>query len=371
MKDRYYIALDNDRFKSIRNKIAGVMKEWSYRLQIRRNSRYRLNTADRKYKREIKAYYRQYGFRNVDTYWHGFYAKLSGIRDKRYIPEYIFYRYIQPQLNNLELATAYVDKNTYQQYSDIVRVPESYLYNINGIYYDHKNQRIDSEKAIELIEAIDRAYIIKPSIDTGFAFNVLKIKPREQGLVLGDQKTTAEDILEKYESNFVIQEIIGQPQVLSDIYPYALNTVRVLTARVGDEVLCLQSTILFGDSGGATSNGLSGTVHCIIDDDGRISEKGIAKLYEVVDRHPYTGVPFKGARLDQYPKMKEKAILLHHRLPYFKLISWDLCFDENNEVTLIEFNLKHQGISVFQKKSGPLFGEYTDQILKEVFGKED
>ena len=371
MKDRYYIALDNDRFKSVRNKIAGLMKEWSYRLQIRKNLRYKLNTADREYKKEVKAYYRQYGFRNVDTYWHGFYENLSGIKDKKYIPEYIFYRYIQPSFNNLEFATSYSDKNTYQQYGDIVRVPESYLYNINGVYYDQRNQRIDFKKAIYLLETIDRDYIIKPSIDTGFAFNVYKIKRIEQGLLLGGQKTTSKDILEKYKNNFVIQEVIGQPQVLADIYPYALNTVRVFTARVGDEVVCLQSTILFGDSGGATSNGPTGTVHCIIDDDGKISEKGIANLYKVVDCHPYTKVPFKGARLVNYPEMKEKAILLHHRLPYFKLISWDLCFDENNEVTLIEFNLKHQGISVFQKKSGPLFGEYTDRILKEVFGKED
>ena len=62
----------------------------------------------------------------------------------------------------------------------------------------------------------------------------------------------------------------------------------------------------------------------------------------------------------------KQAKELHAQLPYFKLISWDLALDFDNEVVLIEFNIRWQEINSHQISNGPLFNEYTDSVLEGI-----
>ena len=48
---------------------------------------------------------------------------------------------------------------------------------------------------------------------------------------------------------------------------------------------------------------------------------------------------------------------------YHRLIGFDFCVDEDSKVILIEANLYDIGIS-HQMLSGPLFREYTDEIIE-------
>ena len=45
------------------------------------------------------------------------------------------------------------------------------------------------------------------------------------------------------------------------------------------------------------------------------------------------------------------------------MASWDLAIDKNGEPVLIEVNLMYQGIGFLQINNGPLFGDYTEDIL--------
>ena len=54
-------------------------------------------------------------------------------------------------------------------------------------------------------------------------------------------------------------------------------------------------------------------------------------------------------------------------MPHFRLIGWDIAIDETNNPLIIEANLTMSGLDVIETISGPLFGEYTDLILDEVF----
>ena len=55
------------------------------------------------------------------------------------------------------------------------------------------------------------------------------------------------------------------------------------------------------------------------------------------------------------------------RLPHFRLIGWDVAIDSNNEPLIIEANLTMSGLDVIETINGPLFGEYTDKVLEEIF----
>ena len=44
-----------------------------------------------------------------------------------------------------------------------------------------------------------------------------------------------------------------------------------------------------------------------------------------------------------------------------------VCLDENDEPLIIEANLTMSSLDVIETVCGPLFGEYTEQVLNEVF----
>lgn len=57
---------------------------------------------------------------------------------------------------------------------------------------------------------------------------------------------------------------------------------------------------------------------------------------------------------------------LHNQLDYFKLVSWDIAMDEDNQSLLIELNVKSQEINFHQFSNGPLFGKFTREVHKMI-----
>jgi len=60
----------------------------------------------------------------------------------------------------------------------------------------------------------------------------------------------------------------------------------------------------------------------------------------------------------------------HPMVPHFRLVSWDICIEEDGEPILLEANLCRGSLDVHQYNNGPLFGEDTKKILDEIFGKK-
>ena len=50
-----------------------------------------------------------------------------------------------------------------------------------------------------------------------------------------------------------------------------------------------------------------------------------------------------------------------------RLISWDLAIDENAQPLLIEGNLTFGELDFHQMCNGPIFGDLTEEVLKDVF----
>lgn len=55
-------------------------------------------------------------------------------------------------------------------------------------------------------------------------------------------------------------------------------------------------------------------------------------------------------------------------MPHFRLVSWDIAVDNENNPVLVECNLKFGQLDFHQLNNGPLFGDDTEIILDEVFG---
>ena len=72
------------------------------------------------------------------------------------------------------------------------------------------------------------------------------------------------------------------------------------------------------------------------------------------------------AKVGEIPKvseMRQIATYYAKKNFYSRLMGLDFCVDNKGKVILIEINNQFGAIS-FQMNSGPLFGEYTDEIIE-------
>ena len=66
---------------------------------------------------------------------------------------------------------------------------------------------------------------------------------------------------------------------------------------------------------------------------------------------------------------KELVIKACRMVPHFRMVAWDVSVLENGEPVLIEANLYDGQLDSHQIHNGPLFGENTEKIMREVFDK--
>ena len=71
--------------------------------------------------------------------------------------------------------------------------------------------------------------------------------------------------------------------------------------------------------------------------------------------------------IPNFEKIKELVTQQAKLVPHFRLVSWDIALNEYDLPILIEANLHFGEIDFHQLNNGPLFGDDTKEILKEVF----
>lgn len=89
---------------------------------------------------------------------------------------------------------------------------------------------------------------------------------------------------------------------------------------------------------------------------------------EHFEKHPQ-GFVFDGFEVPGYNKTVDLVKKIHLLIPHFRLVSWDLAVGEDGEPMLVEANMRNGMIQLNQFNNGPLFGEMTERVLDEVFGK--
>lgn len=363
-----FIPISNRGYLKFINFISGLLKEYSYRYTVRKKTGFKRFKKDKDYHERIRAYYRQFGVKKVDCYWHDYYREVSGVDSIKFIPDYIFYRYIEPMNNELELSKAYEDKSLYQaRFGDIIKTPRCLLNNRNGIFYDSKDREIRREEAVSLLSSLSKKHIIKPSLLSGGGRNIGVIEKVDSHLYLGTEIIDASKLLEQYGENFCVQEIVKQDLTMSKLNPDSVNTIKIFTARMDDKIVFIDSFVRIGLKGTFIDNYGAGGIYCGVDKSGLLKSYAYGRYPKRFYSHPDTGESFEGMRYPGFDKIVEKSLLMHKRLPYFRFATWDMTLDNEGEPVLIEVNLRHQDVSGYQLQNGPMFGEYTDRILADTF----
>lgn len=309
---------------------------------------------------DIKAFFRKNLGREVPTYWHQYLYSRNGLYSEKYIPASVYFSSIVYRLNNFRFGPAYADKGFYDTLFVDVNRPQTFVKNINGFFYDDQKS-ITKEEALIRCQNLEGA-VIKPTIfgQWGRGVEVFHV---ENGII-PELGSSVEELFTKYKENYIIQSKLQQHPDLAVLNPSSVNTIRVLSYRRSNEVVILYAVIRIGRLGKTVDNETAGGIKADIDlSTGRI--KGIAFGSPPEKDMPKTdsGVEINNYLIPSFSKILGFVKDLHQRLPYYRLVGWDISVDYNGNPVMIEWN---RAAELSQVAHGPAFGDYTEEIFAEA-----
>ena len=136
---------------------------------------------------------------------------------------------------------------------------------------------------------------------------------------------------------FQNDELIVQHPFLNKIYPYALNTIHLVTYCENNTVSLLSGSLEIGtvDSINGFADEIGG-ISCGLDHQGNFKSYGYdLNTLEKVDKHPQTRFVFAGSKIPHFDRLKSFAISLHINNKVDDVISWKLALNSNGQPILI------------------------------------
>lgn len=305
------------------------------------------------YRDKIRPYWRQFRVTVPKKYWYKFLGS-----DPRYIPNDLWYRRIVPYFNTVLFAQALQDKCMHNIYVPGVKRPKTIVKNVAGHFCADDLTPLTEAEAIACCHDAGRI-LIKPSVGSGEGRN---IRFYDSGS-LGDEEIAS--IFREYGRNFIVQEKMTQHPALAALNPSSLNTVRIMTFLFRGEVHILSTILRVGGKNSEVDNFSQGGFQFMILPDGRL------------DPHPSTKRNWGGGSESpdflledvEIPSFDRIIRTVKHaalRMPHFAILGWDIGVDPDGEPVLIEYNVipgQNHGTC------GPTFGDLTDEVLGEVFGR--
>lgn len=318
------------------------------------------------FKEKYRRYWSRYNVKNlrngVKYAW--YYASQNGIYDPRYISNTLMYTVIDQHFNDRKLGWGFNDKNYYDKIFCGIKQPKTLVRKVKGFLLDKDYNQISFEQAIAIISS-EQEVICKPTLESGSGREI------RFWHVKNNQKEIQDFLLDHSQEDYIVQEIVKQNPNLEKVHAKSLNTIRIISLLMEDGVHILSSVLRMGLNDSRTDNATSGGegITCGILANGTL--KNYATGYytgKQYRQHPQ-GFVFKGFKVPGYLKAIQLVKRAHPMIAHFRLVSWDIAINYENDPILIEANMRKGGINLHQFNNGPLFGDLTDQVLTEVFGK--
>lgn len=314
------------------------------------------NLSDEK-KAEIRAFYEPYV--KIRSVFHDFYYAATGRYDVRYIPDDIYYAYIDPYFNDWDEAH-YLDNKTYYKYlfHDVPQ-PETIAFRCGGLWFDAEGVPVLFSDVVDRCLPEGEAFL-KQATDSEGGSGVFCVKGRME----------IEQAAAKICGDIIIQKTLKQHPDLSKLCADSVNTVRILSRLSESGVKIYSAVLRMGINGARVDNASSGGISAGICDDGRLKPAAYSLSGVKYDSHPSTGVLFDSVVVPSFSEATALVKEIHRRIPHFKLASWDVAIREDGVPVLVEMNIHYGELGFHQLNNGPLFGEDTEEILREVFRPE-
>ena len=150
---------------------------------------------------------------------------------------------------------------------------------------------------------------------------------------------------------YIIEELIDQDENMSKWNESSINTVRIPSFYKNGEFYILKPFFRTGRRGSIVDNGAAGGIlSCIDAVSGMIVTDGFDEHNHVFERHPDSGMQYKGIQLPQWEALLKMVQSAHKKFPDHKYIGWDFALSKDGWV-LIEGDWG-QFLSEFVDKEG-------------------
>lgn len=132
----------------------------------------------------------------------------------------------------------------------------------------------------------------------------------------------------------LVEDVAKQHQVLNEIYPHSVNTLRIVTLNK----VVVAALLRIGNHGHVVDNfNHEGMVTTIDIETGIIKYPAIDKIGNVYTIHPETNTPIIGTQIPMWESVKELCIEACSIVPELGYVGWDVCLGEDKPF-LIEGN---------------------------------
>lgn len=306
---------------------------------------------------QIRAFWEKY-VDDFDIYYHRYYIDRTGKFDVKFIPDDIFAGFIDGYLNNRTIEAGVSDKNYFDLYLNGFKMPATYIHLINGTFEDSSYRIVTRDDAIKYLVRISK-FIVKPSMASYGGKGCFRFhNPTYEEIDAYLRESNCE--------NMIFQEVVEQHKMTALLHPKSLNTIRIMTLLLDGEIKVLPAVFRIGVGESYVDNASKGGIYCKILPDGTLSNFAYDALGNRFDAHPDGGA-FTDIKFEFMDKVQTFVMQAAQRFPHFRLIGWDIAIDKESNPIIIEANLTMSSIDLIETICGPLFGEYTERVLDEIF----
>ena len=329
-------------------------------------------------KSDVKIYknrWRNLLFLTPDINWLKVYRSKTGNNSLDFVAEDIYYCVIEPILNNNSFSTTYSDKNFYNLIYPSDLLPNSILRCIDGHFFNSKYDRVIFNQDLDLENYICQfdQVIVKPSLQSGGGFRV-ELFICESGSYFSKSgiKLSLNFLEIYYGNNFVIQEVIEQHPFLSNFNESSLNTIRILSyfSPVTSTISILHIVLRVGSIGQFVDNSRAGGYSIGVSKNGVLNNFAFKKggeRFEKVNSVSLSDCKYVIPFIEQ---LKAVALNVAKKNIHHRLLGLDLTIDINNKIRCIEVNNTGNEINFYQYNNGPLFGEFTNEVIEYCLKKK-
>ena len=323
-----------------------------------------LNVEEKQQIDELWAQYLPEELRNIiiqDGYYEFYKAvKPADVDLFKYIPDLFIKTFIDDYFTNPQQSFPCDDKNLYDLYFHDVKRPKVLFRKVKNLYLDADYTIISQEKALDI--AKEQGEVI---------CKVAKFSMGGSGIMIWNSYHDGDKKLLEFLNNteyVVCQQMLRQHSVMSSLNSTSLNTMRIMTLMLHNQVHVIASMMRMGPKGSRVDNASKGGAVCGILPNGQLKNVGWDGTGVRYDIHPQGHMRFESVTIPHYQECVDLVTKLAPRFSTIsRMISWDVAIDESGAPVLMEFNVSFSGTASVQMTNGPLFGDLTDDVLKEVF----
>lgn len=278
--------------------------------------------------------------------------KLSREELLDYIPPYYFYNYYVPSIYSEQKIRDAASKILMNDYltSRQVNVPVLVAIVTAGKILSAGKQTGYNGLIRKLRKSDSAVFFMKPEIGRG-GKGIFRIEKIGMEFFINDEIMSHEYFMKlTVKQNYIIQEGVIQRSDLMKIYPFSVNTIRILTQNFDNNPVISAAVFRVGRRGTFVDNASSGGISMNVDlETGKIASHAMDIENNIkFERHPDTGFSFEGFAFAGWQEICREILCFASKTPEFPEIGWDIAITQDG-IKAIEINLNygidlHQGI---------------------------